>query len=153
MPLESQVLAEIESCNYLFLREINELDYNGLRVVIEEGIAQPELVSTDVGGTQFSGLPVISTDKSRRFEIVWALYIAYSVTNESYSTRDESEQIESGKRIPIYSKSNFIDYVSRATFARDEFPGPLQHIGVICEDHIIDVVSTAAPQIRRIWPE
>lgn len=36
-----------------------------------------------------------------------------------------------------------------ATIATEGYPGPFQHIGVICLNHIIDVVSTTITRLRR----
>ena len=58
----------------------------------------------------------------------------------------------SGRFFRIYSKSTFLDYVSRATFASEQYPGPLSHVGLICQNHIVDVVSTKSPAIRRLRP-
>jgi len=106
-----------------------------------------------VGGVRMTDLhPVKSTDASRVFEIIWDRYVAYSVRNESFVTPDDFEESAWGRRVRLYSRSHFLEYVSRATFACDEHPGPLQHVGVHCENHIVDVVSAHAPRIRRLWP-
>ncbi len=139
-----EICAQLDSCDYLFLREITELDYHGLRLVIEEGIPSPEEVSIKIGGTEITGgHRVESTDESRLFEIVWQNYVAYSVRNESFVGPDEYE-ISVGARLRIYSKSRFLDFIGSATFAADEYPGPLRHIGVFCSNHIVDVVSLAS---------
>jgi hypothetical protein len=142
--------AEIDSCNYLFLKGIDEPHHKGLRLVLQEGIVSPETDSIAVGGTQISGHPVEITDSSRIFEIVWERYVAYSVRNESYVSNCEYE-VSVGRRLQIYSRSRFLDYIRLATFATDEYPGPIQHIGIVCAHHIIDVVSTQDPRVTRLW--
>jgi len=145
--------AEIDSCYSLLVREITEPKENSLRLMIEEAFVLPEEVTVAVGGTEITGgHPVRSVEGSRLFEIIWDFYVAYSVRNESYVARDESEEFL-GRFARIYSKSHFLDYVSRATFARNEHPGPLQHIGLISECHIIDVVSTEPPRVKQIRPK
>ena len=57
------------------------------------------------------------------FAVFWRLYVGYTVLNESYASVDE-EELGEGVRFRIYSKSRFIDFMSRATFASDEYPGP-----------------------------
>jgi hypothetical protein len=69
--------------------------------------------------------------------------------NESFATRDDSEEAK-GKLFRSFSKSRFLSYVRTATFATDEYPGPVNHFEVICQNHVIEVVSTEAPRIRRI---
>ena len=141
-------LAELDTCASLFLREISEPRQNSLRLLIEEAQVMPEEVTIRFAGTEIGNChPVRSTTNSRLFEIVWDKYVAYSVINESYATPSESEEF-SGRFARFYSKSHFLDYVSRATFAGNEYPGPLQHIAIISECHIIDVVSTEPPRVR-----
>ena len=75
--------------------------------------------------------------------------MAYSIRNESFVTVDAEEHYEGGL-FRLYSKSHFMDFVSRATFATSEHPGPMRHHEVVCQDHIVDVVSIVSPQIRRV---
>lgn len=142
--------AEIDSCYSLLLREITEPSENALRLLLEEAFVLPREVTVAVGGTETkAGGPIRSIEGSRLFEVVWDFYVAYSVRNESYVARDECEEY-SGRLARIYSKSHFIDYVSRATFACNEHPGTLRHIGLVSESHIVDVVSTDLPRVRQI---
>jgi hypothetical protein len=69
--------------------------------------------------------------------------------NESFASTDDEAQY-TGNRFRLYSKSHFIDYVSRASFACEEYPGPTRHIAIICENHIIDVVAAMTPAIQRL---
>jgi hypothetical protein len=143
-------LTELDTCASLFLREISEPRQNSLRLLIEEAEVMPEELTIRFAGTEIgNGHPVRSTPNSRLFEIVWDNYVAYSVTNESYATPSESEEF-SGRFARLYSKSHFLDYVSRATFACSQYPGPLQHIGIVSECHIIDIVSTGPPRLRHM---
>jgi hypothetical protein len=142
--------AEIDTCYSLFLREITEPGENTLRLLLEEAFVLPEEVTVAVGGTEIKASGRIrSIEGSRLFEVVWDFYVAYSVRNESYVARDESEKF-TGRFARIYSKSHFLDYVSCATFACSEHPGPLKHIGLISESHIVDVVSTELPRVNQI---
>jgi hypothetical protein len=144
---------EIDSCYSLFLREITEPRENSLRLMIEEAFVLPEEVTVAVGGTELTGgHPIRPVEGSRLFEIIWDFYVAYSVRNESYVSRDESEEF-TGRFARVYSKSHFLDYVSRATFASNEHPRPLLHIGLVSECHVIDVVSTEPPRVRQIRPK
>ncbi len=145
-------LAELDTCSSLLLREIGEPNQNCLRLLIEEAIVMPDEVSVKFAGAEIANChPVRSTVNSRLFEIVWDNYVAYSVANESYSTRNESEEF-SGRFARLYGKSRFLDYVSRATLACKEYPGILQHVQLVCECHIVDVASTKFPQVSQIRP-
>jgi hypothetical protein len=139
------VNATIDGCSYLFLSEIQELDFNGLRVVVCEGRPTGEAEPRFVGDSVIPDCTRIEiTEDSAAFEIIWENYVAYSVLNESYAAPDGEEQYE-GRRFRVYSKSRFIDYVARASFACPEYPGPSQHYGIVCENHVIDVISTVPP--------
>jgi len=149
MNVIAQLFQEIDSCEYLFLREIAEPHENKLRLMIEEA-ETGELSSIKLPGLGISeGRPIRSTPRSKLFEVYWDFYVAYSVRNESFVSRDESE-VFSGKSFRVYSKSRFLDYVQSATFACEQHPGPLTHVGVVCQNHIIDVVSTQPPAIRNL---
>jgi hypothetical protein len=146
--------AVIDECDYLFLREIGQPDDNTVRVIIQEAAAE---------GTSSSDRPVefvellrdarqiISLPHHRTFEIVWPSFVAYCVTNESFSTPDANDEHRvSGNMFRVYSRSHFLEHVARSTIATNEYPGPLQHIRLVCLNHIVDVVSTESPQIRTL---
>lgn len=149
----SELLADLNSCQYLFPREINELEQNGLTLLIEEGIASPESTSIEVAGTVISDYHGVTSGKdSRLFRVTWVAYIAYSVRNESYVLADEGGRFELGNLARVYSRSKFLEYVRAATIASNEYAGPSQHVQILCECHIIDVISTTTPTVRRLRP-
>jgi hypothetical protein len=153
MAILPEHFAEINSCEYLFLRDVTEPEEKRLRLLVEEASVSGMPTSIMIGGTEIKDVrPVLSTDASRLFEISWNCYIAYSVRNESYAARDEYDEVEWGQRVCAYSKSRFLDYISYATFACAEYPGTFQHIGLACENHVVDIVSTDSPEIRRLRP-
>jgi hypothetical protein len=139
----------IDSCKWIFLREIGEPEENSLRLVIEEAKADGPAENREIlPGKVIRGTRAIESDAScRAFELVWPSYVSYSVRNESFCTLDK-EGVWEGRLFCRYSKSHFLDYVARATFASADYPGPLRHWGVNCLNHIVDVVSTAEP---RVW--
>jgi hypothetical protein len=149
----SEIFAEINSCKYLFLRDLTEPEENSLRLLIEEASASGEPQPIKIAGTDLgNGVPISSTDDSRFFEITWHNYIAYFVRNESYTVIDKYEKVEWGSLAREYSKSRFLDYVSLATIAQADYPGPFKHIEIICEMHVIDIASTEIPRIQRLRP-
>jgi hypothetical protein len=143
--------SEFDSCDFLFLRQIEELDHNGLRLVLQEGIARAEALSIKVGDTELVGCHRVEST-GRLFEVVWRCYVAYSFRNESYA-RTNDYDVSTGRRFQIYSRSRFLEFIGHATFASEEYPGPIQHIGVGCEDHIIDVVSAEEPSVSALRPD
>jgi hypothetical protein len=98
---------------------------------------------------KFLGRPIESSNTSRTFELIWNNYIAYAVTNESFALADAAE-IFCRQTFSNLLTVAFFEHIARATIATEGYPGPSQHIGVICLDHIIDVVSTTPPTITRL---
>lgn len=92
---------------------------------------------------------IVHDDACRVFEVVWDSYISYAVTNESYQHADDPQTF-SGQRLRRYTRSPFLEYVARSTFASSNYPGPFEHVGVVCLNHGIDVVSTEAPRVRLL---
>ena len=142
-------IAAINACSCLFVSEIQELEYNGLRIVVREGLPGGEAGPLQVGDAVISGGTRIEvTEESQTFELVWSRYVAYSVLNESFASVDDEELYE-GTRFRVYVQSRFIDYVSRASFACADYPGPTQHYAVVCENHVVNVISTVQPTIQH----
>ena len=141
---------EIDSCRYLFLRDLSEPEENTLRVVVEEAKADGPPEDLEILGKVIRGtIPIDSDESCRLFELVWSSYVAYGVRNESFTAWDDSEEWQ-GRLFRLYSKSHFRDYVSRATFASNEYPGPLRHWSLLCENHLVDVVACVEPAVRRL---
>lgn len=88
------------------------------------------------------------TDNSARYEIVFDDYIAYAVTNESYS--DGIEGSFEGTLARVYSESAFLNYISQVTLASADYPGSFVHYGFCCLNQIIDVVSERPPKVKLI---
>src|SRR5829696_9636163 len=138
---------QINQHAYLYLTEIGEPEDNVLRLVIEEARASGEPEEMKIGDVVLSGArPIVSDDTCYAYEVVFGGYVAYSVRNESYTPEDKSEEY-TGRLFRVYSKSHFLDYVWVATFASDEYPGKLNHYEVVCENHMVDVVSIGEPEI------
>jgi hypothetical protein len=147
----AELTAEIDSCKYLFLRDLSEPGDNTLRLLIEEASPRPEAKSHVISGVNVKEAHrVESNDQSRLFEVMWTHYVAFSVVDESYAQIDRTEEIVSGRKFQILTKSQFIDYLSRATLATDEYPGPMTHCRITCENQIVDVVATVMPTILRL---
>jgi len=152
-----EIFDEINEHNYLEVLEIGETKDWQLRLVIVEaivadiyGLANKEEQPNDaIRELVNSSRPVEVTKNSKVYEVLFEDYITYSVINESYVSGSENEEY-TGNLARVYTKSNFLDYVRKATFATQEFPGPFKHYGFCCGDHIVDVASVEAPNIRKI---
>jgi hypothetical protein len=151
--VNSLLQSEIDSCKYLYLREMGEPRDNQLRVVVEEAGTDPSPESRTIAGVAFTELHAIeSNENSRLFEIIWEHCIAYNVMNESYARVDDYDVAQSGKLMRIYSKSRFLDYLTLATIASEDYPGPFKHYGLICLNHVIDVACSTPPTINLLRP-
>ena len=145
------MITQLDACSSLFLREVSEIRESGLRVVIEEGRTADTPEDININGVTISGTyEVKHDDLCRVFEIAWDSYISYSVTNESYAQPEEKPICYTGDRVRRYTRSAFLDYVRRATFATAEYPGLFEHIALICERHIIDVISISEPRVSLL---
>ncbi len=151
MEVSPELFADINLCQYFYLRSIGEPSDNALSLVIEQATIGAMEEVREIGDVAFSDLrPIESTAQSCMFEVSWRSYVAYSVRNESFVTIDDYEQVEFGKVGRVYSRSRFLDYVATSTIASAEYPGPFRHFEVVCLNHIIDVVSTALPIVRKL---
>jgi hypothetical protein len=148
----------IRSCDNLYLGSLEEPGVNELRVVLLEARSgkplseaelalesDPALRSVLTGGRRIEHL-----QSHRRFEIYWSSYIGYSVVNESFSNGEPKTSKGVGKGFVEYSESQYLEYLSRATFATADYPGPYRHWAIYCLDHTIDIASQAEPVVREV---
>jgi hypothetical protein len=132
---------------YFYLEEIGEPDDNTLRIVIVEAAAQgPE---TEVPNLQITAREIMPIPDQKPIELFWEEYIAYSVRNESYAIPEEG-QPPLDRMLSERSGTAFLAFIAKSTLATNKFPGPFKHWELVCLNHVIDVVSTAAPKIRSL---
>lgn len=144
----------IDSCKYLFLTSLTEPHEGGLRLVAEEGQEHAatkqnsphKVLPPDVRKLLEQCTPIRHEPGSRVFTLFWPSYVAYAVENESYACICPTDE-STGKVLRLYSQSAYLDYVARKTFASSTYPGPYKHWAVLCEDHIVNVVSCEDPVI------
>ncbi|HEY9104705.1 hypothetical protein [Chitinimonas sp.] len=135
-------LDSLRSCPALALISLNEPSENRLRLVVTT------TVPGDTGLLHRPGHAVPAQDGAQQvFELLWPSYIGYSVLNEEYVSADRYECFE-GRLLVRYQRSHYMDYMAAASFATTDYPGPLQHWGLFCVDHVINIASTEAPRIR-----
>ncbi len=152
--VDAQIEA-IRSARYLYLGSISEPEDNCLRLVILEATSDC-LPNQATGWSEATGLPagpfsetkpILHEPGCRIFEIVWESYIGYAVQNESFHIPEPMESEGEGRLFVRYTKSVYLDYLAKVTFASTEFPGPFVHWGIYCLNHTIEVASMAAPRI------
>ncbi len=141
---------KINAHEYLYLNDICESGENELRLVIEEVKASDSPENITVDDVLIEGARIIeSTADCAAYEIIFDDYIGYSVLNESYVSLDDSE-IFDGRLFCVYTKSVYLDFIKRGTFATADYPGPFRHYGFNCLNHIVDVASMSEPNIKQI---
>ena len=146
----NNVIQLINECQYLFLNALTEPQDNALLVVVDEARISHETHDLQMDGRLISAMNPIEVDKnSQRFSLSWSEYIMYSVTNESYAASNDEEIFE-GKLFRKYSKSFFLEYAKKGTFASDEYPGVMHHWEVACLNHIVNVISHVEPVISVV---
>jgi hypothetical protein len=152
MQEEAGLLSLLNQAKYLLLRHISEPEENSLRLVVEEAIVdRTETISTPDPASPFAEIlkgasPVKSVEGCRRFELLWGRYVAYLVTEEGAgSAGGDEDEVYTGKLFRVYTKSHFLDHLSRDTGGHSE---PILHYKLICENHLIDVASYSPPEVR-----
>ena len=145
---------QIDACKWLYLDDVREPSDNELVIRILEAVSGEDEIDAnaldplrEIREILRESKPIVHESGCRVFHLRWPTYIAYSVRNESYVTPDDYEDFE-GRLFVKYSKSRYLDFVGSATFATSDYPGPFDHYGIYCLNHIIDVVSVSAPEIR-----
>ena len=142
----------LNSVKYLFLRELSEPRDNSLRLIVEEAVdnrSAPPSRRSDMPGIADilkESWPIESVEGCKTFELSWARYAAYLVTEELLgSGGNYDDEVYTGRLLRVYTKSHFLDYLSRDNGGHTE---PVQHYKLICLNHLIDIGSYAPPNIR-----
>lgn len=143
----------MDDCDYLFATEIREIEELTLGVTIVE--AKPQALITTVdeqdpfGFLKIGGFPIEEDETCRVFQVVFDRnhLISYTVLNESYGKYPEPPEAFTGKLFRAFSWSRLLDFTGRTTIASAEYPGPLMHFEIVCQNHIVDVICTAPPKI------
>ena len=150
--MDSATVEQLNSVQYLYLRELSEPRDNSLKLVVEEavvnrsGIVGPNLPELEAVMTDVS--PIESVQGCRIFELYWKRYAAYLVTEELVGSNASSgydDECYTGKILRVYSKSHFLAHIARDTGGH---PEPPRHYKIVCLNHLIDVVAYAPPDVR-----
>lgn len=96
----------------------------------------------------------ITPDEDAVYEITFERYILYQTRNESYSSYDAYE-VREGQYLIRFRRSRLLDALPLLTdCCRWEdgtcYPGEWTHYGIYTQNHILDVISTESPVIRRV---
>jgi len=156
LPVMSRELNALNSAKYLYLRELSEPRDNSLRLVVQEAIANPDGVVhphpelPELEEILRGSSLIESTDACRTFELTWERYVAYLVTEECVgSCGPDGDEIYTGKLLRVYTKSHFLDHLSRDTGGHTE---AILHYKLTCLNHLIDVAAYAPPKVKQVGP-
>jgi len=114
----------LDLAKYLYLRELAEPRDNSLRLVVQEavvipgGLVRPYPELPELDELSKGASPIESTDNCRTFELTWKRYVAYLVTEECVgSCGQDADEIYTGKLLRVYTKSHFLEHLSRTLAA------------------------------------
>lgn len=146
--------------HFPFLVSLQDGTDNELRIVLaipfigERGT----MIDDDMNNKQIKRIleeayPIIP-DMRYQYEILFRNYILYQIRNESFTSSDV-EEIRRGYCLLIFEKSKLLKYLETATdvqqFSDGEYyPDKWLHYGVLTGNHVIDIISSESPIIRRI---
>ena len=130
----------------LVLVDISEPRDGDLRVIVLEGGAAGQVHSPDLGRKVTEVLPIPGR---LAIEVYWEKYLLYTVTNESYALPDQEVGVPP-RMLCRRDSPRFLAYVEASTWARSDDLGEVQHWGLFCEWHVIDVATRHPPTSRRI---
>jgi hypothetical protein len=149
-------IEQIRECKYLYLHAISEPSDNKLCVVLHEAriggtIAASTLAAEHdpaVADMLAGSREILHDPECKVFNLSWPDYIGYSIQNECFSLPEPADSIGEGRLIVEYTKSVYLDYLAKSTFASADHPGPFKHWAMYCLNHTVDVASMHAPNIQ-----
>ena len=151
--IEATAVEQLESVQYLYLREVSEPQDNSLKIVVEEAVVNRSGTAKfdpKLEAVLKDASPIESVEGCRFFELYWKRYAAYLVTEElvgSNSVRGYEDESYTGRVLRVYTRSHFLDHLAQDTGGHVD---PLQHYKLVCLNHLIDVAAYAPPDVRRL---
>lgn len=141
---------DINKCNYLYLTHYSEPDENSLILVLEEASASGS--NRDVVITPnytIKAKAITSNSSHRRFVLYFDVYVVFHILNESYGKESPKTDQWEGNRARKYSKSSLLDYIEHTSIVSAVWDESLFHHGIYCLNHLIEIVSLQAPEVRE----
>jgi hypothetical protein len=144
---------QLNSVQYLYLRQLVEPRDNSLRLVAEEAVVNRAGVASfhpELEAILKDASPIESVEGCRIFEIHWKSYAAYLVTEElvgSNSVTGYDDENYTGRILRMYTRSHFLDHLARNTGGHTD---PIEHYKLVCLNNLIDVAAYAPPEVRVV---
>lgn len=140
---------------YPFLIKAIEGLYNEISFIISLPLKGEKGIVNDTGNSCLDGIlnkcvPVYP-DENNSYEIIFKNYVLHMTRNESYTFWDEYE-IRHGKYLILFERSRLLDNISSyvdCNLINDMCKKEYKHYGIYCQNHIIDVITTTEPIIRK----
>jgi hypothetical protein len=151
--IETTAVEQLDSVQYLYLRELSEPQDNSLKLVVEEAVLNGSVAAKfdpELEAIVKDATPIESVEGCKVFELYWKRYAAYLVTEElvgSNSVNGYEDESYTGRTLRVYTRSHFLDHLARDTGGHID---PLQHYKLVCLNHLIDVAAYAPPDVRRL---
>jgi hypothetical protein len=138
---------QLNAHRYLYLDKLYEENDLELCVVVNEAKVQGDELQRADNASAYGA--IVADDTCKRYKVTFRNYVAYSVTNESFTVLDDEERF-TGNLFRQFSKSKFLDYVAASTVAVEDIVGPYTHYEIACLNQIIDVATGREPTIETI---
>lgn len=129
---------------------------NGIRFIVALSIQGKNGTDrNDMGIPALSKILLEATpiypDENNLYEVLFENYVFHMTRNESYTCWDDYE-IRNGKYFIIFDKSRLLDNLPQIVnqgIVEAHYPRGWKHYGIYCQNHIIDVIATKEPRIKK----
>lgn len=148
---------ELNAVDYLYLEKLSEPRDNSLEIIVQQAkLNRPEPLELSTDGRpgaarmKIEYSPIESVSGCMTFKLYWVRYAAYLVTEElvgSNASGGYEDEVFEGKLLRLYSKSHFLEHLTRDTGGHIE---PIVHYKLICLNHLIDIAAYSAPEIQIV---
>jgi hypothetical protein len=151
---QTDATSELNTVDYVYLRELSEPRDNSLRILVEEATlnknrtAEPPV--PELRHLYENAHPIESTAKCRLFELYWNRYAAYCVSEELVGSNAHGgydNESYTGKILRAYTRSHFLDHMLRDTGGH---LAVVLHWKLVCLNHLIDVAAYQMPTVTLL---
>ena len=145
---------DMNSAPFLF-KTIEEMD-NEVKFIValsikgKQGCGINEEDNPALGKILSECVPIYP-DEDNLYEILFDNYIFHITRNESYTSWDNYE-LRKGKYFIIFEKSRLLDCLPQIVeqeIVEAYNPNSWKHYGIYCQNHIIDIIASEEPKIRK----
>jgi len=143
--IEHQGIQELNKLEWLLTNEIQLCSQRLLKICVAGGIVADEI---DEEFLIPNTRAIEITKDSKLYTFSFLNFVSYAITEEMFA-QNSDEEVSEGGWVGIYSKSFFLDFVRKSTWATTKFPGELFHYQICTLDHKIDVVTSNHPDFTN----